>query len=77
MNAITVTTGNFITYATPAHTIAHAEYGVSMVETRGHYYYRDLFCNTPAWLDQGEVTSRCPWYAGWHIWTTAGYFTLV
>lgn len=68
VRAITVTTGNTVDFTAPAHKVAHAEYGVNEIQVRGHYYYRDQFCNIPFFLDEGEVISSCPWYAGWHTW---------
>ena len=68
VNAITTTSGNSVSFIVPSHMVAHAEYGVYELEVRGHYYYRDQFCGIPFLLDGGEVTSWCPWYAGWHTW---------
>lgn len=70
VNAITTTAGNTVSFIVPAHKVAHAEYGVYELEVRGHYYYRDQFCGIPFLLDGGEVTSWCPWYAGWHTWVS-------
>lgn len=70
VDAITTTAGNSVSFITPAHKVAHAEYGVHELEVRGHYYYRDQFCGIPFLLDGGEVTSWCPWYAGWHTWVS-------
>lgn len=70
VQAITTTSGNTVSFIVPAHKIAHAEYGVYEVEVSGHYYYRDQFCSTPFFLDEGEVISWCPWYAGWHTWVS-------
>lgn len=71
VHSITTTSGNTVSFIVPAHKVAHAEYGVYEVEARGHYYYRDQFCATPFLLDWGEITSWCPWYAGWHTWVTS------
>lgn len=68
VRAITITSGNTVTFPVPSHKVAHADYGVFEVEVQGHYYYRDQFCNIPFLLDGGLVTSWCPWYAGWHTW---------
>ena len=68
VRAITITSGNTVTFPVPPHKVAHAEYGVFEIEVRGHYYYRDQFCNVSFLFDGGQVTSWCPWYAGWHTW---------